>query len=164
MVGARFLACLAGILWIVAGLVAATEPASSAPRTIVINEVEMNPNGFDRDAEWVELLNVGTTSVDLAGWSLSYDYPTDGVTTISVESLILRPGQRYVFLYSGLRLRNDDKIVLRLLDAAGKAVDEAGPFHDDEDDGKTWQLTPDGGDPTLLLWLFRDGTRNAQNK
>jgi hypothetical protein len=164
MYGARFLACLVGILWVAAGLAAAAESGSLMARTVIINEVEINPNGFDRDAEWVELLNVGTTSVDLAGWSLSYDYPTDGVAMISAGSLILRPGQRYVFLYSGLRLRNDDKIVLRLLDAAGKTVDEAGPFHDDEDDGKTWQFIPDGGDPTLLLWLFRGGTKNAANK
>ncbi len=141
------------------------DPAAAAPaRTVVINEVELNPNGLDRDAEWVELLNVGTTPIDLAGWSLTYDYPIDGALKIAETSLILRPGQRYVFTYTGLRLRNDDQIVIRLLDAAGAVVDEAGALRDVADNGKTWQRFPDGGDPSLFpIWVFADATKNAPN-
>jgi hypothetical protein len=147
------------LLWIlVAG-------ATEVPvRTIVINEVEVNPDGLDRGAEWVELLNVGTTTVDLAGWSLTYDYPIDGAVVISTASLTLRPGQRTVFAYEGLRLRNDDVLVIRLLDAAGVVIDESGPLRDVYDNGKTWQRIPDGGDPlSLLIWLLHDGTKNAPN-
>lgn len=141
------------------------DPAAAAPvRTVVINEVEINPNGFDRDAEWVELLNVGTTPIDLAGWSLTYDYPIDGVLTIAETSLILRPGQRHIFTYPGLRLRNDDQIMIRLLDAAGAVIDEAGALRDVADNGKTWQRFPDGGDPSLFpIWVFSDATKNAPN-
>jgi len=142
----------------------AAAPALAAERTIVINEVELNPNGFDRDAEWVELLNVGTAPIDLAGWTLSFDYPIDGEASIVAESRTLQPGQRFVFVYAGLRLRNDDGIILRLRDAAGAVADETSPFRDIHDDGKTWQRIPDGGDPALPIWLLRDGTKNAANK
>jgi hypothetical protein len=140
---------------------AADDPAA---RTLVINEVELNPKGFDRDAEWVELLNVGSTTVDLAGWSLTYDYPTDGAAIIATESLVVRPGQRVVFRYEGLRLRNDANTVIRLLDTTGAVIDETPAFRDVYDDGKTWQRIPDGGDPLFPLWLLHDGTKNAANK
>ncbi len=140
--------------------------AADAPplRTVVINEVELNPDGLDRDAEWVELLNAGATPVDLAGWSLTYNYPIDGAATVSVDSLVLQPGQRFVFRYEGLCLRNDANTVIRLLDAAGALVDETPAFRDVYDNGRTWQRIPDGGDPTFPLWLLHDGTKNAPNK
>jgi hypothetical protein len=158
----RIVALLAcGVLVTLLVVSAADGPAA---RTIVVNEVELNPNGLDRDAEWVELLNVGSTSVDVAGWSLSYDYPLDGAETIATESLLLRPGQRFIFRYEGLRLRNDANTVIRLLDAAGVAIDETPALYDVDDDGKTWQRIPDGGDPLFPLWLQRDATRNAPNE
>jgi hypothetical protein len=142
-------------------VVAADAPPS---RTVVVNEVELNPDGLDRDAEWVELLNVGATAVDLAGWSLGYNYPIDGAATVSADSLVLQPGQRVVFRYEGLCLRNDANTVIRLLDAAGALVDETPPFRDVYDNGKTWQRIPDGGDPAFPLWLLHDATKNAPNK
>ncbi|MCX6092874.1 MAG: lamin tail domain-containing protein, partial [Candidatus Bipolaricaulota bacterium] len=71
-------------------LLAASAADAPAARTIVINEVELNPDGLDRDAEWVELLNVGSTTVDVVGWSLTYDYPIDGAEIIATESLVIR--------------------------------------------------------------------------
>jgi hypothetical protein len=44
-----------------------TRPAQAH---LVLNEVLANPNGADRTAEWVELVNDGATDVDTAGWSL----------------------------------------------------------------------------------------------
>ncbi len=84
-------------------------------------------------------------------------------TIIATESLVLRPGQRVVFRYEGLRLRNDANTVIRLLDAAGAVIDETPAFRDVYDNAKTWQRIPDGGDPLLPLWLLRDGTKNAAN-
>jgi hypothetical protein len=144
-------------------LLAASAADAPAAHTIVINEVELNPNGLDRDAEWVELLNVGSTTVDVVGWSLTYDYPIDGAEIIATESLVIRPGQRVVFRYEGLRLRNDANTVIRLVDAGGAVIDETPAFRDVYDNAKTWQRIPDGGDPLLPLWLLRDGTKNAAN-
>jgi hypothetical protein len=79
----------------------------------------------------------------------------DGAATLSTDSLVLRPGQRFVFRYEGLSLRNDANTVIRLLDAAGALVDETPAFRDVYDNGKTWQRIPDGGDPVFPLWLLR---------
>ncbi len=156
----RGLVCLgATLFWIFAAVAVAEAPV----RTVVINEVEINPNGLDRDAEWVELVNVGAIAVDLAGWSLSYNYPMDGAAVISTASRVVRPGQRVVFPYEGLRLRNDDATVVRLVDAAGLVIDETSALRDVYDNGKTWQRIPDGGDPLVPIWLLRDATKNAPN-
>lgn len=145
-------------------LVVSVTAEGPAPRTVVLNEVELNPNGLDRDAEWVEILNIGAEAVDLAGWTVSYNYPTDGTAVLAEGSSLLRPGQRMVFRYEGLRLRNDANTVIRLRDAAGTLVDETSALRDVYDDAKTWQRIPDGGDPLLPIWLLREGTKNAPNK
>lgn len=150
------IACVAAAAW------AADGPA--VPRTVVLNEIELNPNGYDRDAEWVELLNVGTTDVDLSGWTVSYNYPVEGTVVLASTGAVLRAGQRMVFRYEGLRLRNDANTIVRLRDGSGALVDETSALRDDYDDVKTWQRIPDGGDPLLPLWLLRDGTKNAPNK
>jgi hypothetical protein len=160
---ARAIVVLLGCV-LIGTLIAASAADDPAARTLVINEVELNPKGLDRDAEWVELLNVSSTAVDLAGWSLTYDYPTDGAAIIATESLVVRPGQRVVFRYEGLRLRNDANTVIRLLDATGAVIDETPALRDVYDDGKTWQRIPDGGDPLFPLWLLHDGTKNAATK
>ncbi len=157
----RWVPGLAAVLCFVAALGAGAQ--GPVARTIVINEVELNPDGLDRDAEWVELLNVGTEATDIAGWSVTYNYPDDGALVISTSSLVLQPGGRYVLRYVGLCLRNDARTVIRLLDAAGGVVDEAPALRDVADDGKTWQRIPDGGDPLVPLWLFRDATKNTPN-
>jgi hypothetical protein len=44
--------------------------ASSGSGKVVINEVELNPPGYDTDNEWVELYNAGDEEVDVSGWKL----------------------------------------------------------------------------------------------
>jgi len=114
--------------------------AADAPalRSIVINEVELNPKGFDRAAEWVELLNVGSASVDLTGWGLTYNYPSNGVQLVAEGALSLAPGARLVVRYEGLRLRNDGATVIALVDATGAAIDSTGALRDTHDDERTW--------------------------
>ncbi|MBN1617998.1 lamin tail domain-containing protein [Candidatus Dojkabacteria bacterium] len=42
----------------------------ASSKTILINEVLYDPQGSDSGYEWIELLNIGTDSVDLEGWSI----------------------------------------------------------------------------------------------
>ncbi len=131
---------------------------------LLINEIEINPPGFDTDHEWVELLNVTDQPIDLLGWQISYSFPDEGFLEMTDESLVLPPGGRYVFVYPGLRLRNGEPSVFRLLDPNGVVVEETAPFTDEEDDNKTWQRFPDGGDPWFPdLWFFQDDSRNKSN-
>jgi beta-lactamase superfamily II metal-dependent hydrolase len=46
---------------------------SSSPGQVVINEILANEVGSDTGTEFVELVNVGGTAVDLSGWTLSDD-------------------------------------------------------------------------------------------
>lgn len=131
---------------------------------LLINEIEMNPPGLDTDHEWVELLNPTTEAIDLMGWKISYSYREDAFLLLSETSLVIQPGQRYVFVYPGLRLRNAEAHVFRLLDPAGYVVEETAPFMDEADDDSTWQRFPDGGDPLFPdLWLFQESSRNRSN-
>ncbi len=131
---------------------------------LLINEIEINPEGLDTDCEWVELLNPTDGPIDLFGWQISYSYRSDGYLLLSEVSLIIPSGGRYVFEYPGLRLRNAEAHVFRLMDPEGNVVEETAPFKDEADDDATWQRFPDGGDPLFTdLWLFQANSRNKPN-
>jgi hypothetical protein len=69
---------------------AATEgPPAPAPASIVVNEILAKPKGTATEYEFVELLNAGTSPVDLSGWTINsgIDCALEGV---------LAPGGLYV--------------------------------------------------------------------
>ncbi|MGB2982969.1 MAG: lamin tail domain-containing protein [Candidatus Bipolaricaulia bacterium] len=132
---------------------------------IVLNEVELNPQGRDAGNEWVELLNLSDEEIDLAGWVLTYSYRAAGEILISEEPLLLGPGERYVFAYPRLMLRNDDKTVIELRDLDGNVIDKTSVIRDEANDAQTWQRVPDGGDPVLPdFWVFGKGTKGKANE
>ncbi|MCK5213149.1 MAG: lamin tail domain-containing protein [Dehalococcoidia bacterium] len=149
----------------VLGMTSWAQAAGSEPVLhLVINEIEINPAGLDTDHEWVELLNPTDTPIDLMGWQISYSYRTDGYLTISETSRVIPPGGRFVFVYPGLRLRNGEPHVFRLMNPQGVVVEETAPFKDEADDKATWQRFPDGGDLLFPdLWLFQEDSRNKSN-
>lgn len=68
---------------------------------VIISEVMFNPEGTDSPNEFVELTNLGLTSVDLSGWGLSDLHSTDAI--IGSQPIwpfgsrpILGPGERAV--------------------------------------------------------------------
>jgi len=131
---------------------------------LLINEIEINPPGFDTDHEWVELLNPTDEAIDLMGWKISYSYRGEATLILSETSLVIQPGKRYVFVYPGLRLRNAEAHVFKLMDPDGNVVEETSPFMDEANDDSTWQRFPDGGDPLLPdLWFFQENSRNRTN-
>ncbi len=158
----------AAVLWLVvclvgAGMWAQDTDSDEAPH-LLINEIEINPPGLDADNEWVELLNPTDAPIDLLGWQISYSYRDEGFLPLTETTWIVPPGGRVVFVYPGLRLRNGDAHVFRLIDPDGAIVEETAPFADDEDDEQTWQRFPDGGDPWFPdLWLFQENSRNESN-
>lgn len=48
----------------------ATTPAATTPAQVIINEILANEPGSDTTREFVELVNVGGTSIDISGWSI----------------------------------------------------------------------------------------------
>lgn len=61
---------------------------SGARPHVVVNEVLANPLGPEPTEEWVELVNAGTTPVDLDGWTLS----DIGGSTV-LPSYVMAPGE-----------------------------------------------------------------------
>lgn len=66
-------------------------PAQSATPTVVISEIAYHPAAGD-DAEFIELTNPTTESVDLSGWVL------DGVGLTIPPGTVLLPGKQVVFV------------------------------------------------------------------
>jgi hypothetical protein len=61
---------------------------------LVLNEVLANPSGPEKAGEWIELVNDGTTAVDLEGWSLE-----DAGRKVPLPKGTLEPGA-YALLVS----------------------------------------------------------------
>lgn len=62
---------------------------------VVINEVESNGD----DTDWVEILNTGTSAVDISGWYLMDNDPVGHAADVTpvAEGTVLNPGEYYVF-------------------------------------------------------------------
>jgi hypothetical protein len=65
-------------------------PAS--PSNLVVSEIYYNPPGADDSAEWIELMNVSASAIDLTGVSLT------GITYTFPAGTILTAGQRIVIV------------------------------------------------------------------
>ncbi len=99
---------------------------------VILNELMPNPDGTDLGSEYVEIVNVGTGSVDISGWSLGDVYRADRHV---FEPQILEPGG-HVLLYdrgehegasvtsSGLLSLSNAEETITLYDADGRKVDE----------------------------------------
>lgn len=58
-----------------------------------INEVMSNPAGSDSDAEWIELVNVGTVDADLSGWMFRGGTSSGGsLGSAFPDGIIVAPG------------------------------------------------------------------------
>lgn len=88
-----------------------TEVTTEAPHAhVVINEVLANPAGPEGTSEWLELVNDGGASVDLAGFSLS-----DAGGSSVLPSVTLEPGAFALVVGDGF----DPEPALDVLPAAG---------------------------------------------
>jgi hypothetical protein len=129
---------------------------------VMINEVELNPQGQDRSREWVELINPTDEEVDLSGWTL---ISSRGQAHVERLSGTLEAHGMRVHQFTGQALDNGDvegfplQESLALLDKDGNRVDSAPWLQDLKDDGRTWQRTYDGSSS----WEMREGSRGESN-
>lgn len=92
----------------------AVDPCASLLVSVRINEALPNPDGSDRDREFVELVNGGAAAFDLEGWSLGdIQRPDRHVFTDTV----LAPGASLV-VWAGLDPENPD--IPRLVASSGQ--------------------------------------------
>ncbi len=127
---------------------------------VVINEIHYNPassQGTDGEYEFLELYNVGTSAVDLTGWTVG----ATGTSPASLDGVTIDAGGFVIVAntgatYEGLGvpvvdaggyfgLGNSGK-TLQLIDGSGTVTDEV-----TYDDGAPWPTEADGGGPSLEL-------------
>lgn len=90
---------------------------------IVISEILPNPVGSDTKAEWIEIQNIGKTSVNLGNWQL--DDSAGGSKPFRIpDSITLHSGEYQIFPRSltKLALNNSGGEAVRLFDFRGKLV------------------------------------------
>ena len=131
-------------------------------RTVLINEVELNPAGKDHSREWVELFNPSDHAVDVTGWSLATSRGQQHIERL--DGTI--PAHGYlVHRFTGQALDNgevkgfplEESVVL--LDASGKRIDSAPWLKDLGNDDRSWQRSFDGSS----RWEMRDASEGASN-
>jgi len=124
---------------------------------LVINEVEVNPPGEDRGAEWVELFNNSHQSIDLDGYSLiASSNRAKKVLALSGsigpgELMVVEPKFAMVNGASG-SLKNGE--ILTLKGPEGDVVDKTPSLPDSANDSMTWHRMYDGS----TEWEFGEGT------
>jgi endonuclease YncB( thermonuclease family) len=124
--------------------------------TILINEVELNPQGTDMGDEWIELYN--PTDIDAAAGELVIN-TSMSVTLELPDDLVIEGGERAVIHFENGSLSNVAE-VLSLLDSSSREIVDATPsLVDSKDDDYTWQRIPDGDEE----WEFLEGTQGDLN-
>lgn len=124
---------------------------------VVINEIESNGDATD----WVEVVNTGSTPVDLSGWTVMDNDPTGHAseTTPLPAGTSLQPGGYFVFdqpANFSFGLGNGDTVTIR--DASGNTVDEH--VYAAHADG-VWARCADGTGDFIDAAAATKGLRNA---
>ena len=124
-----------------------------AVNNVVINEIELNPNGTDSGNEWIELYNNEAIPVNLAGWYIinkdGENYTING--TINAESFYVLENM------SGL---DNTAQNISLFDNHGSLKDNTGILDDTFNSDETWQRIPDG----TGSFVFREETKGIPNQ
>ena len=139
-------------------VIAAYEYPNSVSK-VVINEVELNPQGAEKGNEWVELYNPSAQAVDVSGWSLGALKGTSVKLNVPLDAVI--PAQGFIVVQVGIEFLNDQGEVLELRKPDGSLADrtpEAG-LMDLLDDDRCWARAVDAG----VGWAFQGCTREGSN-
>jgi hypothetical protein len=131
---------------------------------IVINEVAQNPVGDDNGpgAEWVELFNPLTGSVNLSGWNLTASRGTP--RTISLTANVSIAADGYLIINrTGQWLENEYEVVV-LTNPLGVEIDRARNMTDTSDDARAWARVPNGRDfDQDSDWSLQQSTKGFSN-
>jgi DNA/RNA endonuclease YhcR with UshA esterase domain len=143
-------------------------PSESLPsgqiysKDIIINEILPNPAGSDNESEFIELKNIGTTTLDIAAWKLSDN--TTKKYTIEKEdfsSTLIASGEFFVLTrkITGLALNNTGGEAVKLYDPYNQLIEkieykeaakENQSYARDEDNNFYWTTTMTEGKENIL--------------
>jgi competence protein ComEC len=130
---------------------------ASAKFVVIINEIEANPAGTDSGFEKVELYNLADVPTDVGGWRLS---STAGIiATVTIESGTIIPANGHLVVGHPSQWIDDIDETIVLKNQDGLIADTSITFSDEQNDGRTWQRSPDNG----TSWVFDGGTLGGPN-
>jgi len=139
--------------------------AHVASADVLINEVELNPDGLGGD-QWVELYNDGESPFDVNGYKLYHDTALGEMEfhAWTVSTSIAVDG--YLVVQSGSWDLDETGDYIKLKTGATE-VDHfpgSGSKTDISNDGTTWQRYPNGNDTNQTSdWSFRASTKSSTN-
>jgi len=131
---------------------------------MVINEVEQNPVGDDNAprAEWVELFNPLTISVNLSGWNVTAIRGTPRTIGLTANQSIAASGY-LIINHTSQWLDNEYEIVV-LTNPLGVEIDRTPNMTDTSDDARAWARVPNGRDfDQDSDWNFQQSTKGFSN-
>ena len=131
---------------------------------IVINEVEQNPPGDDNapGAEWVELFNSLTRSVNLSGWNVTATRGTPRTISLTAN-LSIAAGGYLIINRTGQWLENEYEVVV-LTNPLGVEIDRTRNMTDTSDDARAWARVPNGRDfDQDSDWNLQQSTKGFSN-
>ena len=128
---------------------------------VVINEVDINPQGNDSAtvSEWVELYNPTNSNVDLSGWEIASTTVLKKTLTLPDGTTIL-PGKFLTFTHDKIWFTDSSEIV-ELRDADGNLIDITPNLVDLDNDFLSWQRIYDGYDSAD--WKFVTSNAGGSN-
>lgn len=138
-------------------------PTCEDKETVLINEIEQNPQGTDSGNEWVELFNPNDKDINIGGWLLSTWHGRVVHVKLPKDTIIPSHG---FWVYSHYRqwLDNNDEAVI-LYDDSGREIDVAGMFDDTKNNSKCWARHPNGKDTNSRDdWEFQACTKGRSKE
>jgi endonuclease YncB( thermonuclease family) len=127
----------------------------TADDTILVNEVELNPEGNDEE-EWIELYNPTAVDINISNFEIK---PLFQSPTIELPSdAVIEAGETYVLELDSSPLSNMGESLV-LANTTGDIQDRTPSLVDRSDDDRTWQRIPDGNNE----WQFVENTQGDLN-
>ena len=137
---------------------------SQSSDSVLINEIELNPPGFDSGGakEFVELYNPLDYDVDVSGWIISPSKFSFKNLVIPENSVIPKNGF-LVLTHVGFWFSDSgDSIILK--NSSDEIIDSTPELQDQYNDMMTWQRITDGFDSNSDSdWVLKLSTPNSSN-
>ena len=146
------------ILLLGGAITPALSQSSPNSNSVVINEVEINPqNG----AEFVELYNPTSQSIDIGGWSLTPSMSWKNYEIVA--NTIIEPQSFAAFTYHSSWFKDFGDII-SLTNSSGDLIDQTPLLADQNNDADTWQRNTDGLDTNSISdWKLKTMTPKSSN-
>jgi hypothetical protein len=126
---------------------------------VVINELDINPNGDDSKSisEWVELYNPTNFEVDLSGWEIASTTILKKTLTIP-DNTVISPDDTLIFTYQKNWFTDSNESV-ELRNSNGIIIDKTPTITDLQNNFLSWQRVLDGSSD----WKFLLASAGASN-